>query len=406
MNSVETIVEDGFVERTSAATPSTSKLRVLVISHAYVTGVNQGKLDVIAQTQPVEIGLLVPQTWRSPEWTRLLALETPYSSITVYPAKVLFSGRGGAHLYWPWTIWNTLRKFKPDVIHIEEEVFSLSTLEFAIFAKLFCKPLAVFGWENMDRKLSGFRQWVRRIVLDTASFIIPGNAEGEQLLRQWGYKGALEIMPQIGVDAKLFVPVSKEIKSSNVETFNVETTNFCIGYMGRIANQKGLDTLLIAAKKLCELGCEFQVTLCGSGPDEAALKTMVEEQGLTKIVHWTGGVPHADVPKEMGKFDVLVLPSKTVDSWKEQFGHVLIEAMCMGIPVVGSACGEIPNVIGRPDLVFAEGDAPGLATILKRILTDAGWYEELKQYSLERVEKHYKHERIAQRLTAIWGKLR
>jgi glycosyltransferase involved in cell wall biosynthesis len=50
----------------------------------------------------------------------------------------------------------------------------------------------------------------------------------------------------------------------------------------------------------------------------------------------TGSVPHERVPDYLRACDALALPSLTAPTWKEQFGHVLIEAMACGIPVIGS----------------------------------------------------------------------
>lgn len=58
--------------------------------------------------------------------------------------------------------------------------------------------------------------------------------------------------------------------------------------------------------------------------------------------------------------DVLVLPSKTTKSWKEQFGRVLIEAMASGVKVVGSNSGAIPEVINGCGAIFKEGDVDDL----------------------------------------------
>jgi glycosyltransferase involved in cell wall biosynthesis len=84
---------------------------------------------------------------------------------------------------------------------------------------------------------------------------------------------------------------------------------------------------------------------------------------------------------------------------------VLIEAMAMGVPVIGSTSGEIPNVIGRPDLVFPEGDAQRLAAILERMIREPEWREEAGRYGMTRVYQHYTHERIAERLVSLWQNL-
>ncbi len=367
-------------------------LRVLLVSHTYVVGVNQGKLDAIAKTGRANVGLLAPSNWKALEWNRLLELETPYPEIQIYGAPVTATGRGGAHLYAPWKIWQVLNDFQPDVVHVEEEVFSLCAFELAIWSRLTGKLLSLFGWENMERHLSPVRHWLRQFVLSTASLIIAGNHDGADLLRQWGYTGLLEVMPQMGVDPHLFQPQPPVNHRDALH----------IGFLGRLVPEKGLDLLFAAARQLKAKGLNFRLVLCGAGPSEADLRQEAQTQQIEELVIWRGSVRHDEAPIELGKFDVLVLPSRAIATWKEQFGHVLIEAMAMGIPVVGSTCGEIPNVIGRSDLVFQEGDAAGLAAILERMICEPVWRQEAGRYGIDRVHEQYTHTRIAERLIDLW----
>lgn len=385
----------GSIRRTKEGTVTGSSLRVLFVSHTYVVGLNQGKLDAVAATGKAEVGLLVPGKWEALAWGKRFKLEKIYPRIHLYPARVIFEGKVGAYFYFPWRVLRTLADFRPDLIQVEQEVFSLSAFELALGARLTGKPLVLFCWENMDRPLSPFRQWIRQFVLHTAKLIIAGNQEGAGLLHKWGYTGSIEVMPQMGVDASLFAPRPREHRNPE----------FIIGFVGRLANHKGIDVLLAAAHRLREQGHCYRINLCGTGPDEEALKNEAQRYNVADLITWSGGVRHDEVPGEMSKFDVLVLPSRTVPKWKEQFGHVLIEAMAMGIPVVGSTCGEIPNVIARSDLVFPEGNAEALATILERMICEPTWWEEVGQYSLDRVNQHYTHERIAQRLIDLWDKV-
>ncbi len=378
----------------SEVTVTEPSLRVLFVSHTYVVGVNQGKLNAIAATG-TKVGLLVPVRWKALAWGKRFEIEKPYPQIHLYPARVFFEGQVGAYLYPPGAILRALQDFRPDIIQVEQEVFSLSALEIALWARLTGKPLVLFCWENMERRLSNLRQWSRHFVLRTAKLIIAGNQEGADLLRQWGYQGQLEVMPQMGVDTNLFAPPPHKFKNNE----------FLIGYVGRLAYSKGIDVLLAAIRYLRDRGHHFRVILCGTGPDESALRQEAQNQKVADLVTWRGGVRHDEVPEEMSKFDVLILPSRTVPEWKEQFGHVLIEAMAMGVPVIGSSCGEIPNVVARPDLVFPEGDAEKLAAILERMICDAAWREEVAQYSINRVCQHYTHERIAERSLNLWRKL-
>jgi glycosyltransferase involved in cell wall biosynthesis len=375
----------------------TSSVRVLFISHTYIVGINQGKLDAIASNKNVEVGLLVPEKWKARAWSQTHSLEETYSNIKYYPAKVFFNGRNGAYIYSFGSLLHALKNFQPDIIQIEEEVFSLSTFEVAVWARFTNTPLVVFVWENiLDRSIPTFRRWTCQFVLDTARLIIAGNEDGKKILQKWGYKGKIEVMPQMGVDPNIFSP---QLRPSR------KTENFTIGYMGRTIHCKGLDILFAAAQQLRQQGYSFKIAVCGSGSDKNALQQKAKEIKIDNLISWKEKVPHEEVPQEMSKLDVLVLPSRSTSTWREQFGHVLIEAMSMGIPAIGSSCGEIPNVIERQDLVFPEEDIATLTNILKRMIDEPLWYREISFYNIDRVEKYYSHKKIAERLLKQWQML-
>ncbi|MBD2501917.1 glycosyltransferase [Anabaena azotica] len=371
---------------------TTASIRVLFISHAYVVGVNQGKLNAIAQIDNIAVGLLAPSNWKAWEWNRLIPLETPYSQIRTYSAPVLFSGRGGAHIYAPWKLWQVLNDFRPDIVQVEEEVFSLCAFEFAIWSRFTGKPLAIFGWENIERKLPLPRRWLCQFVLKTARLLLPGNQDGAEIMRRWGYTGLLEVMPQMGVDPQFFTPRQQQASDRP----------FHIGFLGRLVHSKGIDLIFAAANQLRQQGYNFRILICGSGLIEAELRQLAHKQGVADWVIWHGAVRHEQVPEVISQFDVLVLPSRSTPKWKEQFGHVLIEAMAMGVPFVGSDSGEIPHVIGRGDLVFPEEDAQSLAQILARLIAEPQWRQAVGQYGIHRVNQLYSHQKIAQRLLELW----
>lgn len=376
-------------------------LKVLFVSHTYVVGVNQAKLNAIAslaggiaEIGNIEVGLLAPSNWKALEWDRLIPLERPYPHLHIYSAPVMFSGRVGAHLYPPWVLWQVLQNFQPDIIQVEEEVFSICAFEVAILARITNKPIVIFGWENQLRQLPLARWQICQFVLNTASAIISGNQDGADVMRKWNYRGLLEVMPQMGVDPEFFAP--------SIKSDTANTSAFKIGFLGRLAHSKGIDLIFRAVAQLSNNSINTQIILCGSGSEEAALRKLAENLQISDRIVWRGAVTHHQVPTELSQFDVLVLPSRSTPTWKEQFGHVLIEAMSMGIPVIGSNSGEIPNVIGRSDLVFPEEDHSALADILARLINDAGWRQEIAHYGIARVNQLYTHEQIAYRLISLW----
>ena len=103
--------------------------------------------------------------------------------------------------------------------------------------------------------------------------------------------------------------------------------------------------------------------------------------------------------------DVVVLPSRTMPSWKEQFGRVLIEAMACQVPVVGSDSGEIPNVIGDAGLIFPEGDVAALTRQLRTLMDDRTLRQQLGAAGRQRVLTRFTMARIAAESVAVYTTL-
>jgi glycosyltransferase involved in cell wall biosynthesis len=124
--------------------------------------------------------------------------------------------------------------------------------------------------------------------------------------------------------------------------------------------------LLAAARRL---GAEAELRFIGDGE----LKDELLRAGADGLsVRVLDDVRHEEMASAYAALDVLVLPSRTTATWKEQFGRVIVEALWCGVPVVGSDSGEIPWLIGLTGggLVFPEGDPAALAERLERLRAD------------------------------------
>jgi glycosyltransferase involved in cell wall biosynthesis len=81
---------------------------------------------------------------------------------------------------------------------------------------------------------------------------------------------------------------------------------------------------------------------------------------------------------------------------------VLVEAMACGVPVIGSDCGEIPNVIGDAGLVFPEGEVDALQSHLTELLRDPDLRAELARQGRERVLARYTQAQVAARTYEVY----
>jgi glycosyltransferase involved in cell wall biosynthesis len=95
-------------------------------------------------------------------------------------------------------------------------------------------------------------------------------------------------------------------------------------------------------------------------------------------------MPYSEMPRFMNGLDALVLPSLETAQWKELFGRVLIEAMACGVPVIASATGGIPDVVGDAGILVRPGDIAGLAEGLQEIVGDPARRAELGEKGRKR----------------------
>jgi glycosyltransferase involved in cell wall biosynthesis len=218
----------------------------------------------------------------------------------------------------------------------------------------------------------------------------------------------MEIMPQLGVDETLFKPQdATEIRMR----LGIQNHEFVIGFVGRFVPEKGLHTLLKAASALEDRS--FKLLLLGRGELKNELLKTAQKLGLDNQLIQLDSVKHDQVAQYISAMNTLVLPSETTyqfktlttTGWKEQFGHVLIEAMAAAVPVIGSDSGEIPNVIADAGLVFPEGDSAALCDRISQLINDRGFAENLGRSGYQRCMSCYTNKALAINLLEFYRSL-
>jgi len=233
---------------------------------------------------------------------------------------------------------------------------------------------------------------------------IAGNEDAVRVHRERGYKGRFKVLPLWGIEPDL----GRSVDSEDVRSIrtSLDLDSFVIGFLGRFVRAKGILTLIEATSKIQN---ELNILLLGRGPLKSEIVELAARLGISDRIRFVDTVPHNEVPLYLNCMDVMVLPSLTTPpyapSFKEQFGHVLIEAMSCEVPVIGSSSGEIPNVIGDAGLIFREGDANDLAEKLRMVMGDKGLRDELATKARQRVLEKYTHKRIAEETYKLYQEL-
>ncbi|NEP82572.1 MAG: glycosyltransferase family 4 protein [Okeania sp. SIO3B3] len=387
-------------------------MKILVASHTYIVDLNREKLRALAKLEPgIEVTVVVPKRW-NPKGVQSQIVETQFideGSFKVVPISN-YSENNQALLTFGPDLISLLRKFKPDIIQVEQGSKALTYAQFITFNKLLglkAKNL-FFTWWNLPYELKLPISLLEFYNLKNTDGIVAGNKDGEDILRERGYKGPIKVMPQLGVDESLFKPESQpELKDS----LGIKSDDFVVGFVGRFVEEKGLLTLTEALAGLREKPWKW--LLLGRGELQSTLLEKAAELGIKDRLILVESVPHDHVQKYINLMNTLVLPSettykfKTLTSvgWKEQFGHVLIEAMACQVPVIGSDSGEIPYVIGDTGLVFPEGNVEGLKNCLMQLMEQKELTEELGKKGYEKAMYQYTNQALAKQLFDFYQEL-
>ena len=373
-------------------------MRVLMVSKACLVGAYQRKLEEIARFPDVDLMVAVPPSWR--DGTRVLHVERVHTDgyeLVVEPIQ--FNGSFHFHFY-P-RLERRLRSFGPDVVHIDEEPYNLGTAHAMWLAKRAGARALWFSWQNLNRDYPLPFDLIESYNLQNADYAIAGSEGAAEVWREKGYQGPLVVIPQFGVDPRIFTPDSSSTRDGRRRRHD-RAQGFEIGYVGRLVPEKGIDLLLDAVADLEGL---WRLHILGDGSEKSALKAQTRRLGLTTQVTFRGWLPSMRMPAFYRQLDALVLPSRSQPNWVEQFGRVLIEAMACEVPVVGSDCGEIPHVIDDAGLVFPENDAAALRASLARLMEDPETASSLATRGRERVQRYFTQESIAARTVAVYRKI-
>ena len=265
--------------------------------------------------------------------------------------------------------------------------------------------------------------WAEKTAYEAASGIIAvSNGMREDILRCYPAVDPERVkVVHNGIDLEAWKhPQGQEADApaaATLKRLGIDPDRPTIVFVGRITRQKGLPHLLRACE---QLPADVQVILCAGAPDTPEIKAEVEglvarlREKRTGVVWIEEMLPRPELIAVLAASDVFVCPSVY-----EPLGIVNLEAMAVGLPVVGSATGGIPDVIvdgetgllvpieqvqdgtGTPiDPARFEAD---LAERLTTLVTDSEAAKVMGEAARRRVEEHFAWEAIAQRTMDVYN---
>ncbi|RDU96304.1 glycosyltransferase [Trinickia dinghuensis] len=300
--------------------------------------------------------MMVPMPRIRSEFTGLVGLTQSWAAATL-----------GALLY-------RARKQNFDIVHVhlDGQIPALLVAWLAprllrrpLIVTVHCSRLAVYtpsSW--LDVRQHRLARWLEKRAVTTAFAIMALTQRTATVLAKDAR--LVEIIPDM-VDTTQFAPPPLDA----VAAFRARhgLTRRTVGFVGRIAKEKGWHHLIPLAVALREEACELLIV--GDGTQRDRLRHAVEKAGLQDWVTMTGFIPHHDVPAAMASCHLIVMPSMY-----EEFGGASIEALATGVPVVAFAVGGLQEILRgvTPELLIPPEDTRALISRVKEVL--AGHHAE------------------------------
>ncbi|BAM86488.1 putative glycosyl transferase, group 1 [Bradyrhizobium oligotrophicum S58] len=334
---------------------SGGRLRIVSIAHP-ATSSEAARLRYrhLASRPDVDLHLVMPEVWK--EFGRTIKAAPFDDGFPVHPLPIRLPEAGPMkwYLHFYPALRRLLRELDPDVIHLWEEPWSVVALQAQMLRGRAALVLEVD--QNILKRLPPPFEAIRKFVLGRTDNILSRSPDATDVVRARGYKGPVTPIGY-GVDLATFKPADEL-------TIRDADAPLRLGYVGRLVVEKGLDDALEA---LARSRSAVSLSIMGEGPHAADLRRRVLELGLGDRVDIQGWASPAAVASFLRRLDALLLLTRTTSAVREQFGRVIIEAQACGIPVIGSTCGAIPDVVGDGGWIVPEQDPERLGRLFDEL---------------------------------------
>lgn len=301
------------------------------------------------------------------------------------------------------------RKFRPDVIHAHWP-FPHAYIALGA-AKLFRIPL-VLNFHGAELLLIRKKKWVKpllKFAIGQAQAVFANSSFTAGKIRalrnvdvEWSPYGTT-------LETKDERRETGEISAEPTQAPHPVNGKFKILFVGRHIERKGICYLIEAAKYLPR--DQFEIRIVGVGDITDKLKAQAAEVSTapdSANIIFTGKLSPEALANEYRTANVFTLPA-IVDSKgdTEGLGVVLIEAMELGLPVVASNVGGIPDVVvdGVSGILVPEKNPEALASAYKRLAAEPELQKQLLEGARKRIDECFNWSKIVERQIAVYGKV-
>ena len=310
----------------------------------------------------------------------------------------------GVHGAWnAMVLYDLFSRIQPDILHINNGGYpgSLSCRLAVLSAKRAGIEKVIFTVNNLARNRGrAIDPLLDRFVGDQVDFFVTASHAARQRLAE---------KRRFDLDKLLVIPntLRNGITESTAEAVCADDfritmgPTFIIGSAGHLTRRKGYHVLIESLSLLKDVLGNVKVLIFGDGEERSSLQKQIVKYGLDGVVTLPGFKDN--LLDYMKDFDLFVLPSIE----DEDLPYVILEAMMLGKPVIGTRVAGIPEQIehGETGLLVDPSNPEALAQAIRQILLGTGKLRDMGKAARRKYAANFGYEQIMSRYLELYDSL-
>lgn len=269
------------------------------------------------------------------------------------------------------------KEFKPDIVHSH---YATSYGLLGSFVKHEPYLISVWGFDVYEfPNASPIHKAILKRNLRKATHLFSTSHDMAEETKKYTNK-KIDVIP-FGVDTQLFKPIKQE-----------ESKAYTIGIVKTLEENYGIDYLIKSFARICVKYPKKQLKLLivGRGREEANLKKLANDLGITDKVEFAGFVDNSLIPTLLNQMNIVVIPS-----FIESFGVAAVEASACEIPVIASNVDGLPEVVidGETGLLCEPGNVKSITDKIDQLIKNPKMAKLMGENGRKFVLEHYDWEK-------------
>lgn len=207
---------------------------------------------------------------------------------------------------------------------------------------------------------------------------------------------------------KITSPEKIEVIYNGIEPkskiINLKSKINTIGSVGTLNFQKDFESLILAMKEVIKDYPDIELEIIGSGEEEKKLKSLaLSSFGFNNNpVHFLGGLSQEEIEKKILDWDIYAQSSLS-----ESFGLAIVMAMRVGLPIVATGVGGVPELVTHQEngLLVEKKNPKMLADAIKYLISDFDLRKKISENNVRKIKEQFSLDKMVKETEKLYEKI-